>query len=197
VLNIQGTCGLNDERTGKPQVFQRNMFFRHRFLLVWTLTKLKIIVKNHRTRGVSVKETAMNWLEEIAEVLRCVDTTKIVEPKAEVDLGSEVVVGKADDYHMRFYSYIELLREEGEKKLLAAAQQKKGEEEKAELNKQVLIFVRRIDALKTFFWASIKETFSLWDADVVGLRKGWKIVAKPCDCPACTGRVGVRIISLG
>jgi hypothetical protein len=138
----------------------------------------------------------MSWLEQIIEELKYLDVTEMVEPEAEVDFGSEMVVGVVDDYHRRLYTYIELRRAEGEKKRLAA-EQTKDKAERTELLQQAFIYAKNIEALRIIFEVSIRDAHSLWEADCVEIKKGWNIVAKPCDCPGCTGRVRVRIISLG
>jgi len=67
--------------------------------------------------------------------------------------------------------------------------------EETEINQHLGVAMahrEKSDLLKGIFWASIRDTFNLWEKKNFGLiiKKGWKIVSKEVDsehsCLACT-----------
>jgi hypothetical protein len=88
---------------------------------------------------------------------------------------SDHVVGTADDELRKLYE-ISIQHEKSGFESFLAAQNAKTKENCEYHAKKALEFHRKTEILMEFFWASIRDTFGLWDKPSVGIRKGWKIV---------------------
>ncbi|MBU3942938.1 hypothetical protein KKA24_03070 [Patescibacteria group bacterium] len=85
--------------------------------------------------------------------------------------------GEVDDELKKFWSLAQLWEKEAKEKALQAEYEANIEVREL-LIEQASCLKQRHDALMEIFWISVRDTFDLWEKQMIGIRKGWIIVWK-------------------
>ena len=116
----------------------------------------------------------MSWLKMLAMELSSIDIKEIIEPNEEVDPRLDVVVGEASDDLKRIYTLVNKLQEAGARYSIDA-RFSRDNSLRADAKKKMQELKDKIETLMKIFWIVLKDDFDLWDKDIVGIRKGWKV----------------------
>jgi hypothetical protein len=129
-------------------------------------------------------------LDTIGEQLKNFNLDDLIEPETEVN-SKDHVVGEMNADLKRLFG---LARQWGE-----AANEVLGKtgylfhQEHIEHHIEKALELREKSGLLTeIFWASVKESFGLWQKPSIGLRKGWKVVWSEPETPS--SEVGIPLI---
>ncbi|MFA5386137.1 MAG: hypothetical protein WC297_00425 [Candidatus Paceibacterota bacterium] len=143
----------------------------------------------------------LQWLEE---GMRAITPDKFVEPAKEIPKGAKVV-GEMNEDLKRMCSFLGLQTDLIEKRLEQAGKAFREKLEKAEKEKkpfgmkeieetfskefpasEMTEMKVKLNTLKEVFFASLKAEFDLWEEEIVGVSKGFKVYTaekEGCNCP--------------
>ena len=106
----------------------------------------------------------------------------LMEPtSAAVEDEDEPVVGEAGVELKKLYTLWQKWEQAAMETALLARYSRRGEREIREALSTAEALMRKSELIKQFFWASVREAFGLWDKDVIGIRRGWKITWSESD----------------
>ncbi|MBI2594917.1 MAG: hypothetical protein HYW38_01505 [Candidatus Colwellbacteria bacterium] len=115
------------------------------------------------------------WLDLLSLELESISPEEVIEPESEVDDERDRPAGTADDDLRRLYTKWQQLREVAERTGLDARYTRDVVAREAAIARALELF-QKSEIVREIFWACVKDSFSLWGKDSVGVRKGWIVV---------------------
>lgn len=109
------------------------------------------------------------------EVLRGLNDVELFESVNTVSEGEHLVAEEVDDRLKRLYSLSMQWGRQSEEALVAARYTQDGTR-KEELSQNALALRAKGALAREIFWVDLKDAYSLWGKDNVGIRQGWKVV---------------------
>jgi hypothetical protein len=128
------------------------------------------------------------WLDIIKMELENLDLEGLLEPTTEVG-AKDHVVGEADTDLKRLYGLAMQWDKTAIESLVAARYVNNREHQEHHVEKATELH-KKSELLMEIFWASIKDSFDLWQKPSVGIRKGWKVVWSEPEVPPIIGILG-------
>ena len=116
------------------------------------------------------------WFKLMPTELESLSENELVRPLVELE-GRDHIVGSIDsDLDLqKLYALGRRLIAESER-LLIDARAARSREEMGELVSRAKEFNEKGELIVSIFWASIRDSFRLWDKPSIGIREGWQVV---------------------
>lgn len=118
------------------------------------------------------------WSDGIAKQLEGVDMKSVIEPPVELK-PIDHIVGEANPELRQLWGLVQQLERRASEALIPARYDPSEEKRELYIAKAREYRVKAALVLE-IFWATIKDTYDLWDKCEVGIRQGWKIVWSDC-----------------
>lgn len=116
------------------------------------------------------------WFKLLATELESLSENDLIGPLAEIEENDHIVGDISSDLDLqKLYALGRRLNAEAER-LLVDARVARSREEMRELGSRAQELAEKGSLIIDIFWASIKDSFRLWDKSSIGVREGWQIV---------------------
>ncbi|MBI4149273.1 hypothetical protein HY491_02400 [Candidatus Woesearchaeota archaeon] len=116
------------------------------------------------------------WLDVITTELSSIEPGAVAEPESELKQG-DIVVGDVPDDLKQFFGLSKrwMMKAEQEEDVATAQRASNPEQTNQHIEEATKLW-KKAKTLREIFWISIKDAFSLWGKESIGVRKGWKVV---------------------
>ncbi len=122
----------------------------------------------------------MTWLDSLHMELENIDG-KLIEPTGEVQ-PNEHAVGTADTDVRKLYG-LAMQWDKTAMETLVAARYVNSRADQESAAETASVLHKKSQILMDIFWASLKDSFDLWQKPSIGVRAGWKVVWSEPEVP--------------